>query len=171
MEPIGQRILRIIKEQKMNQSEFAKSLQITPASVSTMISGKTNPSAQTIQQICDKYGYDPEWLKTGGGNPKRAKPRQEQLSAAFARALAGTSVSANLISSIALALDRLDDDHAAAIVDLLTEIVKGYGNLEIVEQSTEKNTAAARSGDRMEVNQLGREEEESVLPPPYTGDI
>ena len=117
----------------MNQSEFAKSLQITPASVSTMISGKTNPSAQTIQQICDKYGYDPEWLKTGEGEPKREKPRQEQLAAAFGRAMAGTSVSANLISSIALALDRLDDDQAANLVELLTKIVESYGSLESSE--------------------------------------
>ena len=113
--------------------EFAKSLQITPESVSTMISGKTNPSAQTIQQICDKYGYDPEWLKTGEVYPKMTKPRQEQLAAAFGRAMAGTSVSANLISSIALALDRLDDDRAAAVVELLTRIVESYSSLESSE--------------------------------------
>lgn len=133
METIGQRILQIIKEQNMNQSEFAKSLQITPASVSTMISGKTNPSAQTIQQICDKYGYNPEWLKTGEGVPKLTKTRQQQLAAAFGRAMNGTSVSANLISSIALALDRLDDDQAASVVELLTRIVESYSSLESSE--------------------------------------
>lgn len=133
METIGQRILLIIKEQNMNQSEFAKSLQITPASVSTMISGKTNPSAQTIQQICDKYGYNPEWLKTGEGVPKLAKTRQQQLAAAFARAMNGTSVSANLIASVALALDRLDDDQAANLVELLTRIVESYSSLESSE--------------------------------------
>lgn len=133
METIGQRILLIIKEQNMNQSEFAKSLQITPASVSTMISGKTNPSAQTIQQICDKYGYNPEWLKTGEGVPKLTKTRQQQLAAAFARAMNGTSVSANLIASIALALDRLDDDQAATLLDLMTSIVESYGSLESPE--------------------------------------
>ena len=133
METIGQRILQIIKEQNMNQSEFAKSLQITPASVSTMISGKTNPSAQTIQQICDKYGYNPEWLKTGEGVPKLTKTRQQQLAAAFARAMNGTSVSANLIASIALALDRLDDDQAASLLDLMTSIVESYGRLESPE--------------------------------------
>lgn len=58
----------------------------------------------------------------------RKQSRADQISAAFARAMAGTSVSANLISSIALALDQLDDDHAAAIVDILTEIVKNCGS-------------------------------------------
>ena len=61
------------------------------------------------------------------------KPRQEQLAAAFGRAMAGTSVSANLISSIALALDRLDDDQAANLVDLLTKIVESYSSLESSE--------------------------------------
>lgn len=61
------------------------------------------------------------------------KPRQEQLAAAFGRAMAGTSVSANLISSIALALDRLGDDRGAAVVELLTRIVESYSILESSE--------------------------------------
>ena len=69
MQTIGTRIATIAKEQGLNQSALAKALNITPASVSTMISGKTQPSPQTIQQICDKFGYDKNWLLTGEMNP------------------------------------------------------------------------------------------------------
>ena len=62
--------------------------------------------------------------------PKLMKTRQQQLAAAFGRAMNGTSVSANLIASVALALDRLDDDQAADLVELLTRIVESYSSLE-----------------------------------------
>ena len=87
MQTIGDRIAFVIKEQKMNQSDFAKALKITPSSVSTMISGKSNPSAQTIDQICTKFGYSPEWLSTGEGEPILQKSRSDQLAAALGRVL------------------------------------------------------------------------------------
>lgn len=126
METINERFayaIRIIQKKKI---EIADTIGISSASLSQICSGRTNPSNQTIKSFCDNYGISREWLETGEGDPIRQQSRQEQLSAAFARALAGTTVSANLISSFALALDKLDDDHAAAVLDVLTEIVKNY---------------------------------------------
>lgn len=171
MQTINERFSHAIDLISQKKTDVAKVIGVSDAAISKICSGKANPSNQTIKSFCDNYGIDREWLETGRGDPLRKQSRSEQLSAAFGRALAGTSVSANLISSIALALDRLDDDHAAAIVDVLTEIVKGYGKLEVVEQPEAKNTAAARSGDRMEVAGLSREEEDAALPPPFQGDI
>lgn len=171
MQTINERFSYAIGLISQKKTDVAKVIGVSDAAISKICSGKANPSNQTIKSFCDNYGIDREWLETGKGDPIRQQSRQEQLSAAFTRALAGTSVSANLISSIALALDRLDDDHAAVILDVLTEIVKGYGNLEVVDQPKQKNTAAARSGDRMEAADLTKEEEDAVLPPPYTGDI
>lgn len=127
MQTIGERIAFVIKEQKMNQSDFAKALKITPSSVSTMISGKSNPSAQTIDQICTKFGYNPEWLSTGEGEPICNQSRSDQLAAALGRILhRQDSASARLLSSFALALDELDDDQAASIIDFMTDLVKNF---------------------------------------------
>lgn len=129
MQTIGDRISLIIKKQGMNQSDFAKALKITPSSVSTMISGKSNPSAQTIQQICDKFGYNPEWLTTGEGDPLRENSRSDQLSATLGRILGRQdSATSKLIGSIALALSQLTDAQSAAVIDCMTEILKSYNS-------------------------------------------
>lgn len=128
MKTINERFSEAIELKEQKRTDVAKKLGITDAAISRICSGKSNPSQQTIKSFCDNYGVDRVWLETGEGEPLRQQSRADQISAAFARAMAGTSVSANLISSIALALDQLDDDHAAAIVDILTEIVKNCGS-------------------------------------------
>lgn len=130
METINDRFSYAIKETGKKKIEIAETIGISSASLSQICSGRTRPSNQTIKSFCDNYGIGREWLETGKGEPIRKQTRQAQLAAAFGRAMNGTSVSANLISSIALALDRLDDDQAAAVVELLTRIVESYSSLE-----------------------------------------
>lgn len=133
METINERFSYAIQKTGKKKIEIAETIGISSASLSQICSGRTKPSNQTIKSFCDNYGIDREWLETGKGEPIRKQTRQQQLAAAFARAMNGTSVSANLISSIALALDRLDDDQAANLVELLTSIVESYGRLESPE--------------------------------------
>lgn len=133
MQTINERFSLAIGLISQKKTEVAKVIGISDAAISKICSGKANPSNQTIKSFCDNYGIDREWLETGKGEPIRKQTRQQQLAAAFARAMAGTSVSANLISSIALALDRLDDDQAANLVELLTRIVESYSSLESSE--------------------------------------
>lgn len=127
MKTINERFSYAIDLIRQKQKDVAQKIGVSDAAISKICSGKANPSQQTIKSFCDNYGVDRVWLETGEGEPFRQQSRADQISAAFARAMAGTSVSANLISSIALALDKLDDDHAAAIIDILTEIVKNCG--------------------------------------------
>lgn len=128
MKTINERFSYAIDLIRQKQKDVAQKIGVSDAAISKICSGKANPSQQTIKSFCDNYGVDRVWLETGEGEPFRQQSRADQISAAFARAMAGTSVSANLISSIALALDQLDDDSAAAIVDILTEIVKNCGS-------------------------------------------
>lgn len=128
MKTINERFSYAIGLIRQKQKDVAQKIGVSDAAISKICSGKANPSQQTIKSFCDNYGVDRVWLETGEGEPFRQQSRADQISAAFARAMAGTSLSANLISSIALALDQLDDDHAAAIVDILTEIVKNCGS-------------------------------------------
>lgn len=99
METINERFSYAIKQTGKKKIEIAETIGISSASLSQICSGRTKPSNQTMKSFCDNYGIDREWLETGKGEPIRKQTRQEQLAAAFARAMAGTSVSANLISS------------------------------------------------------------------------
>ena len=66
---IGQRIEYILEKRGKKKIDLARDLDISTASVSTMCSGKTNPSKQTIDQICTKYGVSKEWLTEEKGQP------------------------------------------------------------------------------------------------------
>ena len=67
MEPICVRINKLISVLGINQATFAKKLRIASSSVSTMCSGKTNPSGQTITAICREWNVNEDWLRTGNG--------------------------------------------------------------------------------------------------------
>lgn len=79
METIRDRLATIIREQNINQSKLAEALKISPNSVSLWLSGKTKPSSQSIDQICTKFGYNPDWLTNGEGEPRSLSAADQQI--------------------------------------------------------------------------------------------
>lgn len=71
------RISLVIKQSGMNKSAFASAINVSPASVSQLCSGITNPSKQTVARICEKFNINPEWLKDGVGE-MRLPDRDEE---------------------------------------------------------------------------------------------
>lgn len=67
MQKIHERINLVIKATGLKKIEFARRLKITSASVSTMCSGKSKPSNQTIALICREFNVNETWLRTGVG--------------------------------------------------------------------------------------------------------
>ena len=74
METIADRINEILRVKGIKKTELAKRIGISDSSVSTMCSGKSNPSGQTITMICREFGVNPEWLKNGVGEKFIAAP-------------------------------------------------------------------------------------------------
>lgn len=60
-----ERIREIFESSGLNQSHFAKSIEITRAYCSQLLSGKRTPSPKTVRLIAEIYGYRPEWILTG----------------------------------------------------------------------------------------------------------
>lgn len=67
MGTIGQRMTLVLEELGLKKIDMAKRLKISSASVSTMCSGKTNPSGQTVTMFCHEFNVNEEWLRTGVG--------------------------------------------------------------------------------------------------------
>lgn len=67
METVADRINRILDAEGIKKRDLARRLKISDSSVSTMCSGKSNPSGQTITMICKEFGIREEWLKYGKG--------------------------------------------------------------------------------------------------------
>ena len=66
-ETIADRINHILKTKEVKKTELAKRLKLSDSSVSTICSGKSNPSKQTIAMICREFNINEEWLQNGKG--------------------------------------------------------------------------------------------------------
>lgn len=76
---IGSRIERVLEKLGKSKSDLARDLGISTASVTNFCKGRNNPSGQTIDQICDKYGVVKSWLLTGEGEPFLPVSREEEI--------------------------------------------------------------------------------------------
>lgn len=82
MQTIAERINEVLRVRGVGKSEMAQRIGVSPSSVSTMTSGKSNPSRQTIKMICKEFLVDEEWLRTGESSDGRdpfAVPAQVSL--------------------------------------------------------------------------------------------
>ena len=67
MTNLKERIKELRKSLELTQEEFGGRIGITKSSISTMESGRSSPSEQTIRSIYREYGASYLWLTTGEG--------------------------------------------------------------------------------------------------------
>lgn len=66
---MNERIRQIRKDAGLTLEKFGERIGITASSCSTMESGKSNPSDQTVRSICREFNVSEVWLRTGQGEP------------------------------------------------------------------------------------------------------
>ena len=67
METIGDRVRLVRKREGLTMEKLGARIGISNPSVSTIESGKSNPSNQTVVSICREFGVSELWLRTGEG--------------------------------------------------------------------------------------------------------
>ena len=86
---INDRVKHVRKEiEKMTLEQFGDRVGISAAACSYIENGKSNPTALTIKSICREFGIREEWLRTGEGDPKVARKKDEALTEFFNAVLA-----------------------------------------------------------------------------------
>lgn len=64
-----ERILQIMKRENMTQQEFAKAIDVSPASLSNIFNGKTNPTNNHVTAIHRRFpDININWLMFGEGD-------------------------------------------------------------------------------------------------------
>lgn len=71
---IGDRIKKIRKELDLTQAEFGARIGSVQNTVTGYESGRRNPSAPVIALICEKFGVNEEWLRSGEGEMFKPAP-------------------------------------------------------------------------------------------------
>lgn len=66
-----ERIIEIRKENKLSQEAFAQRLKLSRNFINQFENGNKNISDRTIKDICDEFGFNEEWVRTGTGERKK----------------------------------------------------------------------------------------------------
>ena len=61
------RLGELVKTLKMSTNAFAKSINKSQSGISIAIEGKTKPSFDVLDSICEIHNVNPTWLLTGEG--------------------------------------------------------------------------------------------------------
>lgn len=85
------RIKAVRKAEGLTLEKFGERIGITASSCSTIESGKSNPSDQTIRSICREFGVREKWLRTGEGSMYVQLTPDEERAVFLARITAGES--------------------------------------------------------------------------------
>ena len=81
---MNSRIKQIRLANKETQAAFAAELGLSRNYIALMETGERTPSDRTIRDICQKYGVDEVWLRTGVGEMFRPRTREDEITAFFA---------------------------------------------------------------------------------------
>ena len=76
---LSERIAFILKNSKLNQTEFASRIGISQQYLSQICNGKKTPSDRTISDICREFGCNEVWLRTGEGEPFPETTQEEKI--------------------------------------------------------------------------------------------
>lgn len=81
MSDVNERISELISVLKIKKKDFSDRLNVSPAFVSQLCSGASQPSDRTISDICSEFSVNREWLLSGVGPIFADLTRQKKIAA------------------------------------------------------------------------------------------
>lgn len=115
------RISFLIAEKKISKTEFAKSIKVSQGFVSQICSGASSPSDRTIELICQQYGCNEVWLRTGEGEPFHQQTKEEQIMRFAVQTIKGSDEFRKSFVSMLAKLDPEDWENLSKIYRKLLE--------------------------------------------------
>ena len=170
-----ERIKTLRKELGLTQQEFAEKINLRRNSIAQIELGYRNPSGAVVALICREFDVNERWLRTGEGEMFAKAPTD--VVGEVADKLGLNEFEQLILNAYVKLPKQLRDAFCAGMRDGL---FRGDPVLSIKKAASADAEAGnnltvaqaiARSGDRAEVNQVSKEEEDAVLPPKYTGDM
>ena len=115
---LGERIKSVRKQNKLTQTEFAKSLGASRGMIVNVEMDKiSNMTAKKplLQLICDKYGINPAWLIDGEGEMMQDLSRDQEIIRAVSEMFTGDDSFKQDITSM---LVKLQNEHWGLLKDM-----------------------------------------------------
>lgn len=108
MDTINRRIELLINNLHITKTAFADKLKVTQAYISKLINVGGNPSDRLIEDICEKYNVNEEWLRYGTGEMFRVIPEEDETAAIVSNLLEEDNAFYDIIKGIMKTFAQLD---------------------------------------------------------------
>lgn len=109
------RFTYVLVKKDTSKSKAAEILGVSAAYVSQMTSGARVPSDRTISDICNEFGVNEKWLRTGEGEPFEAETRNQQIMRFATQTVKGSDEFRKAFVSMLAQLDADDWENLAKI--------------------------------------------------------
>ncbi len=121
-----ERLKKLRKTLDLTQQEFADKLKVPRNTIGGYEVGKSNPSDAAVNNICNIFNVNEDWLRTGNGEMFIELTRDEQIEHFVGNALKSEddSFKKKFISMLAV-LDESDWEVLHKMVELMQENKKG----------------------------------------------
>ena len=122
---IVDRLELVRKEQDLNGSECAKTVNLTGAAYSQVKNKTRPPSRRFILEVCKQFNVSEEWLETGQGEMYRQKPRTlDRLSEAVLRVVHTENAFSDIIEVILEMYYEMSEEKQKIVDELFDEFRK-----------------------------------------------
>lgn len=118
---MNNRIQAVIDSLGIKKIDFAKAVKVSPAFVSELCSGRKAPSDRTIQDICNKFHVNEDWLRFGEGEMFLQRTRAEELDTFFGEIGEGPN---NFRKRLISVLAKLDEEDWKLLEEMAWKLVE-----------------------------------------------
>ena len=116
------RIKQIRKESGLTQVEFGEKIGVKGNTVTNYETGLRNPTDAVLLSICREFNISEEWLRTGNGEMRKKRTRNQEL-AAFANDIM-EDVDDSFKKRFVLALSKLNESDWETLEKIADELSK-----------------------------------------------
>lgn len=119
------RLKEVRISQNLTQVEFAERLSLTSNFISLLEKGVKLPSDRTINDICNKFHIDEDWLRTGEGNMYVARTRNQEITDFMNDVL--ECEDDDFKKQLIISLTKLDESQWKVLSDIAESFVNNKG--------------------------------------------
>lgn len=124
MKSIGERVKMIRKELGLNQTDFAKNINLSRSQISAIEKEERVLTERTLLDISREYGANKEFILTGEGEMFIDISDNKELLNFINGLCEGDQEKANLILNVYEMFNKLDDDEQKVISDLIETMIE-----------------------------------------------
>lgn len=117
---MNERLIELRKALKLSQAKFADKIGVSVTFINLVENGNRNLSVRTIDDICDEFNVNKEWLVNGKGEMYQIRP-ENQIITQFVNEVMD-SKSDDFKKRLISALSQLDEDEWKVLEDLANNL-------------------------------------------------